>query len=92
MKQKRCTQYNVLSYSIDLYFHDCKLAIEIDENGQSNRSIDYEIKRQKAIAQELGCKFIRINPDKEDFDIFKTVSEIFRHIKQSTKKTIINKI
>ena len=27
------TQYNVLDYRIDLYFYDCKLAIEIDENG-----------------------------------------------------------
>ena len=26
------TQYNVLSYRIDLYFHDYKLAIEIDKN------------------------------------------------------------
>ena len=26
------TQYNVLSYRIDLYFHDYKLTIEIDEN------------------------------------------------------------
>ena len=80
------TQYNVFSYSIELYFHDYKLAIEIDENGHSDRNIDYEIKRQKVIEQELGCKFVRIDPDKEDFDIFKTVREIFRHVKQSTKK------
>ena len=39
------TKCNVLSYRIDLYFHDYKLAIEIDENGHSNRSIDYKIKR-----------------------------------------------
>ena len=39
------TQYNVLSYRIDLYFPDYKLAIEIDENGHSDGSIDYEIKR-----------------------------------------------
>ena len=39
------TQYNVLGYRIELYFHDYKLAIEIDENGQSDRSIDCEIKR-----------------------------------------------
>ena len=26
------TQYNVLSYRIDLYFYDYKLAIEIDKN------------------------------------------------------------
>ena len=42
--------------------------------------------------QELGCKFIRIDPDKEDFDIFLAINEMLRHIKQSTKKTLINKI
>ena len=80
------TQYNVLSYRIGLYFYDYNLAIEIDKNGHSDRNIDYEIKRQKTIEQELDCKYIRIDPDKEDFDIFKTFNEIFRHIKQSTKK------
>ena len=80
------TQYNVLSYIIDLFFHDYKLANEIDENGRSDRNIDYEIKRQKAIEQKLGCKFIRIDPDKENFDIFRTINEIFRQIKQSSKK------
>ena len=43
------TQYNVLGYKIDLYFHDYKLAIEIDENGHSERNIDYKIKGQKAM-------------------------------------------
>ena len=41
------TQYNILSYRINLYFHEYNLAIEIDENGQSNRNIDYEIKSKK---------------------------------------------
>ena len=41
------TQYNVLGYRIDLYFHDCKLAVENDENGHSGRNIDQKIKRQK---------------------------------------------
>ena len=86
------TQYNVLGYRIDLYFHDYKLAIETDENGHSNRNIDYEIKRQKTIEQELDCKFIKNCPDKEDLDIFIAINEIFRNIKQSTKKTLINKI
>ena len=31
------TQYKVLSYRIDLYFHDYKLAIENDEKGHSGR-------------------------------------------------------
>ena len=61
------TKYNILSYRIDLYFHVYKPAIEIDENGHSHRNIDYEIKRERAIEQELSCKFIRIAPDKEDF-------------------------
>ena len=38
-------QWNVLSYRVDLYFHDYKLPIEIDENGHSYMNIDYEIKR-----------------------------------------------
>ena len=45
-----------------------------------------EIKRQKAIEKELSCKLIRIDPDKEDFDIFVTINEIFRNIKLSSKK------
>ena len=45
------TQHNVLGYRIDLYFHDYKVAIEIDKNGNSDRNIDYEIKRQKAMQQ-----------------------------------------
>ena len=59
------TQNNVLNYRIDLYFHDHKLAIETDENGHSDRNIDYEIKKQKAIEQELGCKLIRIDLHKK---------------------------
>ena len=32
------TQYSVLSYRINLRFHDYKLAIEIDQNGHSNKN------------------------------------------------------
>ena len=58
------TQYNVISFRIELYFHDQKLEIEIDENGHI---IDYKIKRQTVIEQERGCKFIIIDPNKEDY-------------------------
>ena len=40
------TKYTVLNYRIDLYFHDYKLAIENDELGHNDRTIDYEIQRQ----------------------------------------------
>ena len=43
------TQYSVLGYRIDLYFHDYKLAIEVDEKGHKDRNIDHEIQRQKAL-------------------------------------------
>ena len=58
-------------YKIDLYFHDCKLAIEVDEKGHKDRNIDQEIKRQKAIEKEIDCEFIRTNPGEKDFNTFK---------------------
>ena len=52
-------KYSVLGYRIDLCFHDNNLATKIDENGQIDRNIDCEIKRQKAIesiiTRELRC-------------------------------------
>ena len=41
------TQYNILSYRTDLYFHDSMVAIETDANGHNNRNIDYEKKGKK---------------------------------------------
>ena len=76
------TQYSFLGYRIDLYFYDCKLAIEVDEFGHSDRNIDDEIKRQKAIEKELGCEFFRINPEEQEINIVKAVNEIHRHIKE----------
>ena len=39
----------------------------------------------RTLEKEPGCKFIRINLDKKDFNIFKAQTEIFRHIKESNK-------
>ena len=61
------TQYIDLGYKIDLYFHDCRLAIEIDKKGHKDRNTNDEIQRQKALEKELGCKFIRIIPDEKIF-------------------------
>ena len=43
------TQYSVLGYRIDLYFHKYKLAIEVDELGHNDRNINDEIERQRAL-------------------------------------------
>ena len=86
------TQYTVLNYRIDLYFHKYKLAIEVDELDHNDRNIDYEIQRQKALERELNCVFIRINPDEKNFNIFKEINKIYRYIKKLSKKSLIGKI
>ena len=48
------TQYSVLCYRIDLYFHKYKLAIEVDELGHSDRNINDEIERQRALETQLN--------------------------------------
>ena len=39
-------QYSVLGYRTDLYFHNHKLAIEIDELGHADRNLSNEIERR----------------------------------------------
>ena len=41
--------------------------------------------------QELGCKFISIDPDKEDFDISEANNEMCIHIKELTELNPMNK-
>ena len=43
------TQYSALTYRVDLYFHDYKLAIVVDEKGHKARNEDYEKQIQKEI-------------------------------------------
>ena len=43
------TQYTVIGYRIELYFHKYNLAIEVDELGHNDRNITYEIQRQQAL-------------------------------------------
>ena len=78
------TQYSVLDYRIDIYFHKYKLAIEVYELGHADRNINNEIDRQKALEKELNCVFVRTNPDEKDFNNFKETKKkkkIHRHIK-----------
>ena len=84
------TQNSVLGYVINLYFHKYKPAIEADELGHADRNLNNEIKRQKALERELYCVFIRINPNEKDFNIFNEINKIRRHIKKSSKKSLID--
>ena len=78
-------QYKVEKYFIDLYFPEHKLGIEIDKNGHFNRLKIKEQKREEPI-KNLGTALIRINPDKEGFDIFIKIGEIQSFIYESTLK------
>ena len=51
-----------------------------------------KLKDKKALEKELNCVFIRTNPDEKDFNIFKEINKIHRHIKKSFKKFLIDKI
>ena len=86
------TQYHVLGYRIDVYFHEYKLAVEVDELGHADRNINNEIERQKALEKEVNFVFIRINPVEKDFNTFKKINKIHRHIKKSFKNFLIQKI
>ena len=86
------TQYSALGYRFDLYFYKYKLAIEVDELGHADRNLSDEIERQKALEKELDCVFIRTNPDEENFNISRKINKINKHIKKSTKKSLIDDI
>ena len=58
--------------------------------GHADRSLCNEIERQKVLQKELDSVCIRINPDKENFNIFKEINKIHRHIKKSTKKSLVD--
>ena len=80
------TQYSVLGYRIDLYFHKYKLAIKVDELGHADRNVNNEIERQRALERELNCVFIRIDPDAPNFSMLREINKIYRHINQVTKQ------
>ena len=75
-------EFSIGSYRIDLYFPEHKLAIECDEHGHKDRDINFEIRQQKFIEDQLNCKFIRYNPNAKDFTIEGVLNKIFQYIYQ----------
>ena len=76
-------QYRVKNYFIDLVFPEHKWGIEIDENGYIDRSEIKEQEREKVI-KEAGITLIRINPDKENFDIDDEIGQVQDFIYKSS--------
>ena len=82
--EEKIFQHFVLGYRIDMYIPEFKLAIEVDELGHCMRDLKSEIERQKRIEEELGCKFIRIYPSRENFDIVDEFSRTKDYLLKST--------
>ena len=82
------TEYKVpgLKYRIDIYFHEYKLAVEVDEYGHCDRDIEYEEEeREIKIRERLDCKFIRINLDEKKINIFKAINKYADTLKNQLK-------
>ena len=84
-------QHSVLNYQINLYFSKHKLTMEIDEKGHSDRDEKKENEREEKIKKELGCNFISINPDAENYDTFVEIGKIKGYIAQPNKEVEIKR-
>ena len=76
------------NYKIDAWFPEYKLAIEIDELRHIDRNNDKEKSIENSIKQKLQREFIRINPDKEDYDVLIEIGKIYSHILESVKEKV----
>jgi len=69
-----------LTYRIDAYMPEYNIAIECDENHHALNT-KQDLARQANITEELGCRWVRFQPDNPDFDIFETIGAIHLFIK-----------
>ena len=59
-------------------------SIESDEKAHMDRKKTKKEDREKYLKKYLGCEFIRINPDKDDFDVYVEIGKICNHNNKST--------
>jgi very-short-patch-repair endonuclease len=65
----------VAGYWLDFYEPNIKLAIEYDEPYHKYRK-EKDIKKQKEVVKELGCKFIRIHQSDSLENIYTKIKEV----------------
>ena len=80
------TQYCIKNKRIDAYFSKYKLGIEVDEYNHEGRNSNYEKSRQLMI-ESHGITLIRTNPDAADFNMYRLINQIYKHIIESNKKS-----
>ena len=69
-------QFRVKSYRIDLLLKDVNIAVECDEGGHMAYDLAADKARESAIKAELGCRFVRFNPDCPSFNVGHVIKEI----------------
>ena len=79
------TQYCIQNKILNAYFSKNKLGIEIDEYNYEGRNPNYEKSRQLMI-ESHRITIIRTNPDAGDFNMYRIISEIYKHIAESIEK------
>ena len=80
------TQYCIKNKRLDAYFSKYKLGIEVDEYNHEGRNSNYEKSRQLMI-ESHGITLIRTNPDAADFNMYRLINQIYKHIIESNKKS-----
>ena len=61
--------YNIGKYTVDLYFHECNIAVQIYE-------VNDEILNVKKFNKNTNCMLINVNLDKNNFDSFTEIIKI----------------
>ena len=70
-------EYKVGLYYVDLFIPKINTVIECDENGHKDRNAIDEHIREDFIKTELGCEFVRFNPNDKSFDLSDIINKIF---------------
>ena len=70
-------KWEFISFRIDVYFTEYFLTVEIDEQNHEGRELIFEKKRQEALEEKLGCKFIRINTSDANTGYQVSIIQIF---------------
>jgi very-short-patch-repair endonuclease len=79
-------QHTVEGYRIDLFFPDCRLAIECDEKDHIAYNGANELHRQQVITSTLDVSWIRYNPDENDFDLLSVINRVHKHMMNNSLK------
>ena len=79
-------EYSVSDYRTDFAFKNHMLVVEIDEKGHVDRDPDFKRKRQKQL-ENCGYYFIRIDPDKKDFNDYEEFGRVNAYITKSNRKS-----